>query len=123
MIITLPLPPSKNEIKIPVRGRLIHTTKYNKYKKMVYPIIVEQLVHNPEMRYIYGQPMFKPTLEVQLELKIKVYLKDKRRDATNIIEPLLDVLKGYLYDDDKYILVNMEEIKLDPHNPRVEVIV
>ena len=124
MKLILPLPPSKNEIKACVRGRLIHTSKYRYYKKYVAGILVEQLINECKLtgaRYIMGRPLYTLSYENQLIMKIIVYLADKRRDAHNILEPLLDCLTGYVYNDDKYCVPQIQLCRIDAQSPRVEI--
>jgi len=63
-----------------------------------------------------------PIFESQLPIKITFFLKDKRRDAADMIKTLLDVCTGILWDDDKWICVQMvHPLLIDKKSPRVEL--
>ncbi|KKK93424.1 hypothetical protein LCGC14_2692990, partial [marine sediment metagenome] len=82
MKLTLPLPPSDNERLIVAwrQRRMILSKKYRDYKTTATSIILEQ---NPAL---FTQPLFAPTFENQLPIYIIFYLKDKRRDASDMLK-------------------------------------
>lgn len=58
-----------------------------------------------------------------LEVKIKLYFKDKRvRDIDNYNKILLDALTGIIWQDDKQIQKMTIEKFIDKENPRIEII-
>jgi Holliday junction resolvase RusA-like endonuclease len=120
MKIILPLPPSDNERLIIAwnQRRMIASKKYRDYKKIVekivFPLIMEQ--------YRVVGTVFNPTFENQLTINIKFYLKDKRRDATDMLKCLLDALKDILYPDDKWVVPLIHyPYFIDKDNPRLEI--
>lgn len=51
------------------------------------------------------------------------YLPDVRvRDSHNMFKLLFDVLEGYVFTNDYYIMPRVNSVELDRKNPRVEVI-
>lgn len=118
MKLILPLPPSVNVRKTLIKrlGRLIDSTIYRKYMKYAREEVFVQAKQQ-------NWDMLNPTYENQLTVYITVYLPDKRRDATNCLKPLLDVLTQIIYLDDRWILPQFNTIIIDKNRPRIEVII
>lgn len=70
------------------RGRYVITPKGREYKKTVHTALIGTLPTN-----------------LLLKLTIDAYFDNKKkRDVDNILKPLLDALKGFVYDDDSQIV-------------------
>lgn len=114
----LPLPPSDNERLIVMwqQRRFILSNKYRKYKDY---IARNALVQKYNQK-VYE--MFKPTYENQLRMYMQFYLKDKRRDAVDMLKCLLDSMKDVIYKDDKWVipLISYPHI-IDSRDPRIEL--
>ena len=111
--LTLSLPPSKNRLHIIARNRLIKSGEYRVYENTVF-----QEIQLQSAKY----PQFKPTIGQKVVMEYTVWLKDQRRDASNIQDILLDVLtKGQVWDDDKWVMPRLMGIGIDSAMPRVEV--
>ena len=66
--------------------------------------------------------IYNPTFDDQLDIYLKFYLKDKRRDATDMLKCLLDSMTGLLYTTDKWVVPIIQyPYCIDKKNPRVEV--
>lgn len=114
MKIILPLPVSDNERLIPSwnNRRLVNSSKYRNYR----------LTAGYEARQQWGnKPLIEPTFENPLTIVIKCFLKDKRRDAHDCLKGLLDILKGVVFTDDKWVLPVFTRSVIDENNPRVEI--
>lgn len=116
MKITLPLPPPENERLIYARNmhRFILSKKYRNYKK-------EASYELLRMTAMFKVDLKRPTYENQLTIEITAYMPNKKRDPHGILKPLLDVMEGYIYDNDKWVVPIFNETKIDKVNPRVEV--
>jgi len=117
MIITLPLPPSKNErlIYAPNLRRMIASKKYREWRDNARQILMVMYGYNG------FQKIRKSTFEEQMIIDITVYLPDKRRDGANVLDALLDCMSGFVYTDDKYIVPRFNRYQIDAEHPRVEV--
>jgi len=118
MKITLPLPPPENERLIYAKhmGRFVLSKKYRDYKKLArWELLKLKLRENWELQ--------KPTFEDQLQITIEVFLPNKKRDAHGILKPLMDVMEGFIYDNDRWVVPRFTLFQLDRHKPRVEVII
>ena len=63
-----------------------------------------------------------PTFENQLKMYVKFFLKDKCRDATDMLKCLLDSFKDVVYADDKWVVPIIHyPYYIDKENPRVEI--
>lgn len=116
MKFTLPLPPPENErlIYAPNLRRMILSKKYRDYKKMAGDILLAR-------RFNLHVPLLKPTERFQLAVGIKVYLPNRRRDGHGILKPLLDVMEGTVYDNDKWVIPRFYQFEIDSQNPHVEI--
>lgn len=71
-----------------MRGRYVITPNGREYKKVVQSAISH----------------ITPTKEI-LKINIDVFFNNKKkRDVDNVLKPLLDALKGFVYDDDSQII-------------------
>jgi len=116
MKFSLPLPPPENErlIFAPNLGRFILGKKYRQYKHEAQAELIRlKLVHKFEM--------LKPSFGSQKQVFITVYLPDKRRDHHGMLKPLLDVMEGTIYDNDKWVCPVFLPADISQSNPRVEV--
>ena len=115
----LPLPPSDNERLIVMwkYKRFILSNKYRNYKKEAQMEIMRQIDFSE-----LSMPIYSPTFENQLPIYISFYLKDKRRDATDMLKCLLDTLGGLLYNSDKWVVPKfIHPYRIDKLNPRLEI--
>lgn len=113
----LPLPPTDNRIHITTKtGRKIKSEAYRQWCTYV---------ELSELRQFKIKNKFKilePSYENQLEIKAKIYLKDKRSDMTNYIKALKDVMTDIIYTDDKWVVINIQlPALIDKDKPRVEL--
>lgn len=116
MNFVLPLPPPENERLIFSKNhsRFILGSKYRDYKKHAqWELFKIKAQQNIEMK--------TPTLENQLKINIKCYMPNLRRDHHGILKPLLDVMEGIIYHNDKFVVPIFDTMKLDRDNPRVEI--
>lgn len=52
------------------------------------------------------------------------YFPDRRRrDASNCLKLLLDVMEGYVYANDYATLPRIQSVEYDKENPRVELVI
>lgn len=121
MKIVLPLPISDNRrLIINWRAkRLILSTEYRKYREEAKQSLMIQL-QKDENRHLFPMEI---TYEDQRKMVFMFYMKDKRRDASDCLKSLLDVMSGIIYFDDKWILPTFQSISIDKENPRVEIII
>jgi len=113
--VTLPIPPPENERLIFTRklGRFILSSKYRKYKEYAKQLLLaDSFIELP----------IDLSFEQQLRAEITVFLPDKRRDAHGCLKPLLDVLEGFVYVNDKWVVPQFQKFQIDENNPRVEII-
>lgn len=63
-------------------------------------------------------------VEGEVEVRIEVYFRDRRRDLDNVAKPALDLLQaaGVLEDDRQVVRLEMVR-RIDKGNPRVELYV
>lgn len=121
MIITLPLPVSDNERLIVAwkQRRMIASKKYRDYMDIAKTDIYNQIVRQSN-RYIL--PLIIPTFKNQLKIYITFYLKDKRRDAMDMMKCLLDCMKDNVYSTDKWVVpIVSYPYLIDHESPHVEV--
>ena len=112
MTITLPLPPSKNNLRYSNHTK---TAQYRKFESQSDMIWIRDGFNS--------HSLLNPTYDNQMLFDIRIYLKDLRSDPENYFEALRDWLKGKLYSDDKWVffqIVNLP-LEVDKHNPRIEI--
>ncbi|MDD3957978.1 MAG: RusA family crossover junction endodeoxyribonuclease [Candidatus Izemoplasmatales bacterium] len=62
------------------------------------------------------------TKEAWLYADMKFYMPDlRRRDSHNTIKILLDVMEGFVYENDFYVMPRIQLVGHDKENPRVEI--
>lgn len=108
----LPVGCGDNGRLIIARGRMIMGNEYRKWK-----VSAQQLIIMTKQT----KELIKPSYEDQRVVKIKCYLPDRRRDASNFCKCVLDALTGMVFDDDKWLLPQFEKTVIDHDNPRIEV--
>lgn len=115
--LVLPLPPSDNRrFIIPKYSRrLILSTETRNYINNTGIEICNQL-----KKQGFESPLI-PRFDDQFVLEYIVYLKDKKRDGSNIEKTLKDTLTGVVYSDDKWVCIRLMKIEIDKENPRVEL--
>lgn len=113
---SLPLPPPENERLIFNKNhrRFILSSKYRQYKEDAQVLLVS-------IKTRHKIPMMKPTFENQHYVIITPYLPNKHRDPHGILKPLLDVLQGFIFDNDKWLMPIFNPACVDAGNPRVVV--
>lgn len=106
------LPPSSNKIKTPVKSRMILTTAARRYRSYCY----EELKRfDPPVFRRYDALRLKvvfrmPNLENKGWQQGKTKYRYKRRDTTNMIKLLEDVVALYLeIDDSQFLIVEAEK--------------
>lgn len=114
--LTLPLPPSVNSFwrSVPARAgqraKVLISEEGRRFKSRCELMIrMQQRDH--------GLAPF----EGEVEVSGVVYFADKRRDLDNVLKPLLDVLQGAAYKNDRQICRIDVRRGLDAKNPRVEL--
>lgn len=112
--IELPVGPTDNRRLIPVRGRLISSAEYRKWKKECVALIARQL----PKRF---KPL-DPSYTDQLFYSVECHLPDKRTDAANYDKVLRDVLtEAGIWTDDKWCLPRYERVTVDKDDPHLVV--
>ena len=110
-LLILPLPPSLNHAYITRKGtgQRIMTTEARKYVRDVH-LIVKARVR-------------KPYKKLSVVCYTFYYPDNRKRDNDNSLKILRDALKGGLYVDDCWQVVELEGMSgcIDRDNPRVEV--
>lgn len=97
-LIRLPIPPTDNQLRIPVRGRLIKSAEYRAWEELATYTIGSGL----------PKEMYHPTYERQMRFNIALCLADKRRDISNFTKACKDYLTGRLWDSDKWVDLHIE---------------
>lgn len=105
----LPLPPSDNDRLIYAKNikRFVLSPDYREYKRMAAVCLLKQKT----------QPFEGP-----VEVTVKIYRKDKRRDMNSFDKSLFDVLEGVAYLNDKQMVckhMTLDDTQKD--NPRAVV--
>src|SRR5690606_14815097 len=71
---------------------------------------------------VEGQKWAIPHKDVWLYVDLVFYFPDRRRrDASNCLKLLLDVMEGIVYHNDYIALPRIQSVEYDKENPRVEV--
>jgi Holliday junction resolvase RusA-like endonuclease len=112
----LPLPPPDNERLMfnKSHGRFILTSKYRNYKTQAQQRLMVLRAHKQFS-------LLKPTFENQIHIIITPFMPNKRRDPHGILKALLDVLQGYVIDNDRWLMPVFNPALIDEKNPRVKV--
>ena len=113
-MISLPLPPSDNRRLIVAwnQRRMVLSKEHRLYKKYI------------AQRFVGSNILHSPTFENQMKIGLVFHLKDKRRDATDMLKSLMDSLTGILFTDDKWVVPQIHfPYLIDKANPRVDLIV
>jgi Holliday junction resolvase RusA-like endonuclease len=113
---TLPFPPSDNDCWAP---RAIFSPKLKRWVGIIYETkeaktYKEQLAKH----FLVQRPRF---FEGDVDVTLRVFRPNKRRDAHNAIAVLVDALQGHVYKNDRQIRRLLSERCDDEANPRVEV--
>jgi Endodeoxyribonuclease RusA len=104
--IIFPLPPTDNQRLCPRRGRLIPTQQYTDWKSQC-AIIWKRFESTLAADGLVVE-LDMPTYQEQLSYPYRVYMKDLRSDAANFAKCARDILKGRVYEDDKYAHLILE---------------
>jgi len=99
--LTLPLPPTDNQLRIPVRGRLIKSSEYR-----VWEAIAQNEWRKFE-RFTNYVPL-EPSYNQQMKFIMVLHLATQRRDISNFTKALKDFLTGRLYKSDKWVIMEPE---------------
>ena len=124
--ITLPLPPTDNRLRMPVKrgknAQLVKTSEYRQWGQDA-AIAWEEWARLNDWRLLY-----LPTEEQQLEFKYQLFLPNRRTDIGNYTKAIADFLGGNkteaqrLFSDDHWIVLRLAApVTLDKANPRVEI--
>ena len=104
--LTLPVPPSDNNLAVPItragRATLVMSKKARAYKMAVAPLYKDK---------------YTPPKDGWLVVLYKAYFDHKARDANNIVKVLLDVL----FTQDNRVLAWALPPEIDKRDPRVEI--
>jgi crossover junction endodeoxyribonuclease RusA len=112
--LNLPLPPSINHLHYNTRNGGKRPTE-----KALNFIRESRALINLE---VDNQKWSKQYKGVWLYIDLVFYFPDRRRrDASNCLKILLDVMQGIIYDDDMYALPRIQSVEYDVEKPRVEV--
>lgn len=87
--LSLPLPPSANDLWRVFRNRAIKSKKYREWIARAHSIVLESV------------GSMEPT-ESPCVVKMQIYVR-RRRDVDNNIKPVLDVLAGLVYRNDSQV--------------------
>lgn len=119
---TTPLPPSVNDylkksviyVKGKPRVHIYESSEAIAYKKHVKNIIKRALKENE---------WITPDKNTYIIADLYVYLSQKKRDADNLLKCLQDAIveAGLVYDD-CIIMPKIQNIFIEPNNPRIEVV-
>lgn len=107
MKLTLPFPPSLNNMYPTSRSGVRYTSERG--KKFKNDVAEQMLKERPTM------------LDGEIAVKLSLYRPRKTGDIDNFCKPVLDSLKGYCFNDDKQIVELHVRRFDDKNNPRVEV--
>lgn len=112
--ITLPLPPSVNNMYVNTRGggrRLSKKSEdYIRRSRGLINLAIE------EQRWI------KQNDSTWYYVDLVFFMPDRRiRDSHNMLKLLLDVMQGIVYSNDYYAMPRIQSVEYDMENPRVEV--
>jgi len=108
MILTLPLPPTDNQLRIPVRrGRSGQLIKSQIYRAWEHKAQIAWRQHCEWRNFCGIGFIYAPTYEKQLQFKYELHLSDKRKDCSNFTKALQDFLKGKLWTDDKWVSLSL----------------
>lgn len=111
--LTLPIPPSVNKLYYNTRGGKTLTANAKRFSRDAKALL---------NLYIEEQKWIMPSKQTWLYMDMVFYFPDRRRrDAHNCLKLLLDVLTGYVYEDDYTALPRIQSVEYDKHNPRVEI--
>jgi len=68
------------------------------------------------------QAEWEKTTDTWLYADMWFFMPDKRkRDSHNTLKILLDVMEGFVYENDFYVMPRIQEVAYDKENPRVEI--
>ncbi len=110
MKLTLPIPPSVNHMYVGPKRAMDAKARawYTEAGLLTRKQCVDQ-----------GWGMTK---ETWLYADMKFYMPDlRRRDSHNTIKILLDVMEGFVYENDFYVMPRIQLVGHDKENPRVEI--
>ena len=123
MILTLPLPPTDNNLRVPTaRGGKAGMVKSKVYRDLEQQADIAWTNHGLYNKImIFWQPD-KPTFEAQHVYQIKIFMASKRTDISNFTKALKDWCKGNVYTEDKWVDFHIQmPVQIDKDNPRVEI--
>jgi Holliday junction resolvase RusA-like endonuclease len=109
--LSLPLPPSANNLWRVFRNRAIKSKEYREWIARAQSIVSESVGHL--------EPSTAPCV-----VKLQIYLR-RRRDVDNNIKPVLDVLAGLVYANDSqvWMVAASRHMIVGDREPRVDVLV
>lgn len=106
MKLTLPLPPSTNELWRSFRGRTVKSEVARKFVAMA---------------QLQAKTQGARMMQGHLRADCVFYLPSWRSDADNRIKPLLDALQGVAYENDRQVKAGSWLALVDPERPRAVV--
>lgn len=114
--LSLPVPPSINAMYVGKRGGgKILSKKSKNYVRDARALINVAI---EEQRWVM------PDRHVWLYIDMVFYFPDRRvRDSHNCLKLLLDVMEGYLYENDCFVLPRIQSVEYDKDNPRVDMLI
>lgn len=111
-MIRLPLPPSANALsRAAVKGNravVLSSKAYRGWKHDAYTWLAATRTE---------------LLDGPVRVDMSIYYADRRRDADSAVKPILDILQGYCYANDRQVTEIHVYAHVDKADPRVEVTV
>ncbi len=123
MILTLPLPPTDNNLRIPTaRGGKAGMVKSKVYRYWENQCHCEWFKFQEKLLDNQKWQLDVPTFERQHVYQIKIFMASKRTDISNFTKALKDWCKGNVYTEDKWVDFHIQmPVQIDKDNPRVEI--
>lgn len=110
---SLPIPPSVNSMYYNKGAGKRLTSKAERYIRDARALINDAMD---------AQKWSMPVREVWLYVDMVFYFPDRKiRDSHNCLKLLLDVMQGYVYVNDYFVLPRIQSVEYDKDNPRVEL--
>ena len=111
--VIVPLAPSVNHAYKFVRGKRFMTQQAKQYIALVHQLVVGTRANQSYMPEKEG---------VWLVCETTYYYPDRRqRDSHNMIKILMDALEGVAFVNDRYVLIQEQDVFYDKENPRIEL--
>lgn len=118
------IPPSDNKLKTPVQGRLILTSAARRYKSALYEdlklVPAVRFGRNAALSFLISLDM--PNIETQGFAKGKAKYRFFKRDVSNLIQIVENVVCTYLeIDDSQFMEVTIRKRKFEKEGLWIQV--